>query len=155
VKQMVDFTVARYGRLDVLFNNAGVENTKPEVETSEAEWDTVMAVNAKGVFLGTKHAVAARRKSGGGSIINTSSIFRLVRSPGFGAYHASKGAVRLFTKSPALAHAKENIRANSIPPGVIETPMLQDVLETEADPEAAKVEWMKGEPIGRLGKPED
>ncbi len=154
-KQMVDFTVARYGRLDVLFNNAGVESTKPVVETSEAEWDKVMAVNAKGVFLGTKHAVAAMRKSGGGSIINTSSIFGLIGSPGFAAYHASKGAVRLLTKSTALAHAKENIRANSIHPGVIETPMLREVIEAEPDPEAARAEWMKGEPIGRFGRPED
>jgi NAD(P)-dependent dehydrogenase (short-subunit alcohol dehydrogenase family) len=154
-KHMVDFTVARYGRLDVLFNNAGVESPKPVVETSEAEWDKVMAVNAKGVFLGTKHAVGAMRKSGGGSIINTSSIFGLIGSPGFAAYHASKGAVRLLTKSTALAHAKENIRANSIHPGVIETPMLREVIEAEPDPEAAKAEWMKGEPIGRFGRPED
>jgi cyclopentanol dehydrogenase len=81
-KQMVEFTVGRYGRLDVLFNNAGVESTKPVVETTEAEWDKIMAVNAKGVFLGTKHAIAAMRKSGGGSIINTSSIFGLIGSPG-------------------------------------------------------------------------
>jgi len=91
-KHMVEFTVGRYGRLDVLFNNAGVESTKPVVETSEAEWDRIMAVNAKGVFLGTKHAIAPMQKSGGGSIINTSSIFGLIGSPGFAAYHASKGA---------------------------------------------------------------
>jgi NAD(P)-dependent dehydrogenase (short-subunit alcohol dehydrogenase family) len=154
-KEMVEFTVARHGRLDVLFNNAGIESTKPDVETSEAEWDRIMAVNAKGVFLGTKYAVGAMRKSGGGSIINTSSIFGLIGSPGFAAYHASKGAVRLLTKSTALAHAKENIRANSIHPGVIETPMLREVIATEADPEAARAEWMKGEPIGRFGTPED
>jgi len=154
-KQMVEFTVARYGRLDVLFNNAGVESPKPEVETSEAEWDRIMAVNAKGVFLGTKHAIAAMRRSGGGSIINTSSIFGLIGSPGFAAYHASKGAVRLFTKSTALAHAKEGIRANSIHPGVIETPMLREVIAHEANPERARQEWMKGEPIGRFGTPED
>jgi cyclopentanol dehydrogenase len=154
-KQMVEFTVGRYGRLDVLFNNAGVESTKPVVETTEAEWDRIMAVNAKGVFLGTKHAIAAMRKSGGGSIINTSSIFGLIGSPGFAAYHASKGAVRLLTKSTALAHAKEKIRENSIHPGVIETPMLREVIATESDPEQARAEWMKGEPIGRFGTPED
>lgn len=154
-KQMVGFTVARHGRLDVLFNNAGIESPKPEVETSESEWDRVMAVNAKGVFLGTKHAIEAMRRSGGGSIINTSSIFGLVGSPGFAAYHASKGAVRLFTKSTALAHAKDNIRANSIHPGVIETPMLAEVIASEPDAEAARTEWMKGEPLGRFGRPED
>jgi NAD(P)-dependent dehydrogenase (short-subunit alcohol dehydrogenase family) len=154
-KHMVEFAVSRYGRLDVLFNNAGIESPKPEVETSESEWDRVMAVNAKGVFLGTKHAIDAMRRSGGGSIINTSSIFGLVGSPGFAAYHASKGAVRLFTKSTALAHAKENIRANSIHPGVIETPMLAEVIAAEPDAEAARTEWMKGEPLGRFGRPED
>ena len=154
-KQMVEFTVGRYGRLDVLFNNAGVESTKPVVETSEAEWDRIMAVNAKGVFLGTKHAISAIQKSGGGSIINTSSIFGLIGSPGFAAYHASKGAVRLLTKSTALAHAKDKIRANSIHPGVIETPMLREVIATESNPEQARAEWMKGEPIGRFGTPED
>jgi len=109
-KRMVAFTVKRYGRLDILFNNAGVENSKPEVETSIQEWDKVMDVNVKGVFLGTKYAVPEMKKSGGGSIINTSSIFGLIGSPGFAAYHASKGAVRLLTKSTALAHAGDQIR---------------------------------------------
>ena len=99
-KRMVEFTVRKYGRLDILFNNAGVENPKPEVETSVAEWDLVMDVNVKGVFLGTKYAVPEMKKNGGGSIINTSSIFGLIGSPGFAAYHASKGAVRLLTNRP-------------------------------------------------------
>lgn len=154
-KRMVEFTVKKYGRLDILFNNAGVENPKPEVETSVAEWDTVMDVNVKGVFLGTKYAVPEMKKRGGGSIINTSSIFGLIGSPGFAAYHASKGAVRLLTKSTALAHAGDNIRANSICPGVIETPMFAQVLSESANPDTARVEWMKTEPIGRFGRPDD
>src|SRR5207247_4781138 len=149
-KRMVEFTVRKYGRLDILFNNAGVENPKPEVETSVAEWDLVMDVNVKGVFLGTKYAVPEMKKNGGGSIINLSSIFGLVGSPGFAAYHASKGGVRLLTKSTAMAHAPEKIRCNSIHPGVIETPMLQAVIDRSEDPVAARAEWMKSEPIGRF-----
>ena len=95
------------------------------------------------------------KKSGGGSIINISSIFGLVGSPGFAAYHASKGGVRLLTKSTAMAHAPEKIRCNSIHPGVIETPMLQAVIDRSEDPVAARAEWMKSEPIGRFGRPED
>jgi len=154
-KRMVEFTVKKYGRLDILFNNAGVENPKPEVETSVAEWDKVMNVNVKGVFLGTKYAVPEMKKRGGGSIINTSSIFGLIGSPGFAAYHASKGAVRLLTKSTALAHAGDNIRANSICPGVIETPMFAQVLRETPNPDTARAEWMKTEPIGRFGRPDD
>ena len=139
-KRMVEFTVRKYGRLDILFNNAGVENPKPEVETSVAEWDLVMDVNVKGVFLGTKYAVPEMKKNGGGSIINTSSIFGLIGSPGFAAYHASKGAVRLLTKSTALAHAGDNIRANAICPGVIETPMFAQVLRETPNPDTARAE---------------
>ena len=154
-KRMVEFTVRKYGRLDILFNNAGVENPKPEVETSVAEWDLVMDVNVKGVFLGTKYAVPEMKKNGGGSIINTSSIFGLIGSPGFAAYHASKGAVRLLTKSTALAHASDNIRANAICPGVIETPMFAQVLRETPNPDTARAEWMETEPIGRFGRPDD
>lgn len=154
-KRMVAFTMKKYGRLDILFNNAGVENSKPDVETSAEEWDKVMEVNVKGVFLGTKYAVPELEKGGGGSIINTSSIFGLVGSPGFAAYHASKGAVRLLTKSTALAHAAAKIRANSICPGVIETPMFAQVLREAANPDTARAEWMQNEPIGRFGRPDD
>ncbi len=155
VKRMVAFTVKRYGRLDILFNNAGVENPKPEVETTTDEWDFIMDVNVRGVFLGTKYAIPEMKKNGGGSIINTASIFGLVGSPGFAAYHASKGAVRLLTKATALAHAADNIRANAICPGVIETPMFAEVLGGSPDPEAARAEWLKMEPVGRFGRPED
>jgi NAD(P)-dependent dehydrogenase (short-subunit alcohol dehydrogenase family) len=154
-KNMVRFAVEKYGRLQVLVNNAGVESPKPVLDTTEAEWDHVMAVNAKGVFLGTKHAIPELRKAGGGSIINISSIFGLIGSPGFAAYHASKGAVRLLTKSTALAHATENIRCNSIHPGVIQTPMIEEVIAATPDPVAARAEWTASEPVGRFGKPED
>jgi cyclopentanol dehydrogenase len=154
-KRMVAFTVKRYGRLDILFNNAGVENPKTEVDTSVAEWDTVLGINVKGVFLGTKYAVPELKKSGGGSIINTASIFGLVGSSGFAAYHASKGAVRLFTKATAIAHAGAKVRANSICPGAIETPMLAQVLQHAPNPDTARADWLESEPIGRLGRPDD
>jgi NAD(P)-dependent dehydrogenase (short-subunit alcohol dehydrogenase family) len=154
-RRMVAFAVERFAGLDVLVNNAGVESPKAVLDTSEAEWDHVMAVNAKGVFLCTKHALPEMRKAGGGSIINISSIFGLVGSPGFAAYHASKGAVRLLTKSTALAHAAEGIRCNSIHPGVIQTPMLEEVIAASPDPAAARAEWTALEPVGRFGRPED
>jgi NAD(P)-dependent dehydrogenase (short-subunit alcohol dehydrogenase family) len=154
-RNMVRLAVERFGRLQILMNNAGVESPKPVLDTSEADWDRVMAVNAKGVFLCTKHAIPEMRKAGGGSIINVSSIFGLIGSPGFAAYHASKGAVRLLTKSTALAHATENIRCNSIHPGVIQTPMIEEVIAATPDPVAARAEWTAAEPVGRFGRPED
>src|SRR4029434_1456382 len=98
-------------------------------ETSEADWDRIMAINAKGVFLGTKAAIPAMRQAGGGSIINISSTAGLVGSPGAtAAYTATKGAVRLFTKSTAIQHARDNIRCNSVHPGPIATDMIADML---------------------------
>jgi len=155
VAAMVAFAEKTFGRLDVIVNNAGVESHLPVADTSEEVWDRIMDINGKGVFLCTKHAIPAMRRAGGGSIINMSSVFGLIGSPGFAAYHASKGAVRLLTKSTALAHAKEGIRANSIHPGAIDTPMLRALIDMEPDPKAAEVEWLKVEPIGRFGRPED
>ena len=121
--------VSRFGKLDILVNNAGVSGagassaqTMVEETTAEA-WDRVMDVNAKGVFLGTKAVIPEMRRAGGGSIINISSIYGLVGSGGGSAYHASKGAVRLLTKSTAVQYASEGIRANSVHPGFINTPM--------------------------------
>src|SRR5499427_5280747 len=127
--EAVGTAVTRYGKLDILVNNAGIVLWKRLEETSEAEWEHLMAVNAKGVFLGTKHAIPAMRRAGGGSIVNISSTAGLVGSPsGSAAYTASKGAVRLFTKVTAIQHAQDNIRCNSVHPGPIETPMLQESL---------------------------
>jgi len=121
------------------------------LETTSAEWDLVMDINAKGVFLGTKHAIPEMRKAGGGSIVNISSVAGLVGSRGTAAYTASKGAVRLLTKSTAIQYASEGIRANSIHPGTIETPMTEGLLANEAYRE----DRMNRTPIGRLGRPED
>ena len=113
-----------FGGLDILVNNAGIANVKGVEDTSAEEWDAVININQKGVWLGMKCAVPAMRKRGGGSIINISSIYGLIGSDGSTAYHASKGAVRLMTKAAAIQYAPDKIRVNSIHPGLIMTPML-------------------------------
>ena len=116
---------ARFGRLDVLINNAGIANNESIEDTTEELWERIMQVNTKGVFLGTRKALPAMRRAGGGSIINVSSIAGILGRPLTGsAYSASKGAVRTFTKTTAIQHATENIRCNSIHPGPVDTPML-------------------------------
>src|SRR2546428_2969805 len=144
--------VQAYGKLTVLVNNAGILFRKPIEETSEEDWDRIMAVNVKGVFLGTKCAIPAMRQAGGGSIINISSVAGLVGSPqNTAAYTATKGAVRLFTKSTAIQHAKDNIRCNSVHPGPIATEMIKDSLENKAQWE----QRLRRLPMGRVGKPEE
>ena len=150
-KQAVAATVARFGKLDVLINNAGIFRNNPVEETSSDEWDLVMDINAKGVFLGAKAAIPAMRRAGGGSIINLSSVAGLVGAAYSSAYSASKGAVRLFTKSTASQYAADGIRSNSIHPGVIETDMTAEAI---ADARFKK-ERLDPTPLGRLGQPED
>lgn len=148
----VDTAVSRYGKLDVLVNNAGIVLRKGIEETTGEDWDRVMAVNSKGVFLGTKHAIPAMRQAGGGSIVNISSTAGLVGSgQELAAYSATKGAVRLFTKSTAIQHARDNIRCNSVHPGPIDTPMLQQAWD---DP-SRREERMARVPLGRIGTTED
>jgi NAD(P)-dependent dehydrogenase (short-subunit alcohol dehydrogenase family) len=151
-QKAVEVTVNRFGRLDVLVNNAGVSGRGRVEDTAVEEWDRVMDVNAKGVFLGTKVAIPAMRKGGGGSIINISSQLGLVgtdhSSP---QYQASKGAVRLLTKATAIQYAKEGIRANSVHPGPIVTPMTE---AARADPERYQL-MLSRVPLGCYGQPED
>jgi NAD(P)-dependent dehydrogenase (short-subunit alcohol dehydrogenase family) len=140
--------VQTYGRLSVLVNNAGILFRAKIEDTSEADWDRIMAVNVKGVFLGTKAAIPAMRQAGGGSIVNISSTAGLVGSPGgTAAYTATKGAVRLFTKSTAIQHAREGIRCNSVHPGPIATDMIKDVLEDQKAWEGR----LRRLPMGRAG----
>ena len=151
-RAVIEAAVGRYGKLDVLVNNAAILIHNSIEETSEEEWDHVMAVNAKGVFLGTKHAIPAMRSAGGGSIINISSVGGLVGSlEGSPSYSATKGAVRLFTKTTAIQHAKDNIRCNSVHPGAIDTPMIRDVL---TDPDRLE-RRMHRLPLKRIGTTED
>ena len=144
-------TVAEFGKLDILVNNAGIGGHGTVENTTVADWDRVMDINAKGVFLGTKSAIPELRRAGGGSIINISSIYGLVGSATSAAYHASKGAVRIFNKSTAIQYASEGIRANSVHPGPIDTPMTAN---RKGDP-VAEAESLARIPLGRTGQPDD
>ena len=141
-----------YGRLDILVNNAGVTSRMNLLDTTEEDWDRVLDINAKGSFLGIKAVIPAMRKSGGGSIVNISSQLGLVggdfSSP---QYQASKGAVRILTKSVAIQYASEGIRCNSVHPAPIETDMTADV---RAD-EKRFADMVRRIPMGRYGKPEE
>ena len=146
----------QWGRIDVLVNNAGIAGaSKPTHELTEAEWEKVMAVNAKGVFLCTKHVIPYMKKRGGGSIINLSSVDGIVGAPDYEAYHASKGAVRLMTKTDALTYAKDNIRVNSVHPGYIWTPMVREDLKSKGDVEEGRKHLDSLHPIGHIGEPDD
>ena len=147
----VETAIGSYGKLDVVVNNAGISGRTTVEDTTEEIWDQVMAVNAKGVFLGTKAAIGAMRKSGGGSIINISSIYGLIGSETSTAYHSSKGAVRLLTKAAAVQYAKEGIRVNSVHPGFVDSPMTAR-FHAEPEVRAARVDRT---PLARLGLPED
>ena len=145
-------TVSKFGKLDILVNNAGVVSMLKLEDIDVNEWDRVMDINAKGVFLGTKAAIPEMRKAGGGSIVNISSISGMAGQSYVSAvYNASKGAVRIFTKSTAIQYASEGIRANSIHPGPIDTPMTA----FRKDDPAAIAESVARVPIGRTGQPED
>ncbi len=150
-RNAVQAAVASFGKLDVLVNNAGISQRAGVEETTSEAWDKVMDVNVKGVFLGTQAAIPEMRKAGGGSIINISSIYGLVGSGASASYHASKGAVRIFNKSTAIQYASENIRANSVHPGFIDTPMTR----AHHDNPNIYEERVAKTPIGRMGQPED
>ena len=145
----VQTATGRYGKLDILINNAAIVIPRvPIEERTAAEWDQVMAVNAKGVFLGTKYAIPAMRRSGGGSIVNISSVAGIGQSlhqeP---AYAASKGAIRIFTKVTASQHAKDRIRCNSVHPGPVDTEMFHSAFP---DREALE-RRLQRIPLGRMG----
>lgn len=151
-QKAVAAAVARFGKLDILVNNAGIGRGGTVEETTVELWDIVLDVNAKGVFLGTKAAIPEMRKAGGGSIVNISSISGFTGQAYVSAvYNASKGAVRIFTKSAAVQYASEGIRVNSVHPGPIDTPMTA-VRQCDA---AAQAESIARVPIGRTGKPDD
>jgi len=143
-----------YGRIDVLFNNAGVELVKKLKDTTEEEWDKIIKANLKSVFLCCKYVIPKMIGKEGGIIINNSSVAGLVGSfsP---AYSASKGAIIAFTKTLAVELAPDNIRVNCICPGAIETPMLRRVLEKQGDPKIIRRERIRSYPMGRFGKPEE
>ena len=158
-KQVMEQTLQKFGRLDVLVNNAGVLLVKNVEGTSLEEWRWVMSINLDGVFLGTKYGIEAMKKSGGGSIINMSSMAGIIGGPGFETYSASKGGVRIFTKSAALhcAQAGYNIRVNSVHPNWIRTAMAEKGGQFfgEGDVEAGQKLMDSSQPIGHMGEPID
>lgn len=156
VKSAIDEAAQRFGRLDVLVNNAGIGGAnKPTHELTEAEWDRVQAVNVKGVFFCTKHAIPHLRRAGGGSIINLSSVYGMIGAGDVPPYHASKGAVRIMSKNDAIAYAREKIRVNSLHPGFIWTPMVRAHARSMGDEKAAREALVALHPVGHLGEPDD
>jgi len=156
VERVLAEVAKRFGRINILVNNAGVAGAnKPTDQLTEAEWDYVQAINVKGVFFGVKHVIPHLRRAGGGSIINLSSIYGLVSAPDVPPYHASKGAVRLMTKTDALLYAKEKIRVNSIHPGFIWTPMFEGYIQDSGDEAATRLAVDALHPLGHIGEPDD
>ena len=154
---LVRTVLERYKKLDVLVNNAGVALAKDVEHTTLDEWRRLMSITLDGVFLGTKHAVSAMKATGGGSIINLSSIEGLIGDPSLAAYNASKGGVRLLTKSAALycARAGYNIRVNSVHPGYIWTPMVENFLKSQGDVAQGRKVLDSLHPVGHVGEPDD
>jgi len=150
VAAMVARAVELWGRLDIIVANAGIGSLGKADELTAQAWNQVIGINLTGVFFCAKHAIAAMRKSGGGSIINTASILGHVGFPGATAYAAAKAGVVNLTRTMAVDYAKEKIRVNAICPGFIETPMVQNGLTAD------QLQWIAGlHPMGRLGKPEE
>jgi NAD(P)-dependent dehydrogenase (short-subunit alcohol dehydrogenase family) len=151
-QQAVAIAESRFGKLDILVNNAGISQQSLVEHTAVEDWDRLMNINATGVFLGTKTALPAMRRAGSGSIINISSQLGLVGTDNSSPqYQASKGAVRLLTKATAIQYAKENIRANSVHPGPIATPLNE---ARRANPQIYQL-TVSRIPLGRYGQPED
>ena len=154
VARVVNEVAAHFDKLNVLVNNAGISGAnKPTHELTEEEWDRVQAVNVKGVFFFTKHSIPHLKRAGGGSIINLSSIYGLVGAGDVPPYHASKGAVRLMSKNDALIYAPDRIRVNSIHPGFIWTPMVENFVAS--DEEAGRKALNALHPLGHVGEPDD
>jgi len=154
-EKMIISATDKYGKLDILFNNAGINLKAPITEIEENEWDQIVNINLKGVFLGCKYAIPIMVKHGGGVIINTASVFGFVGAPNYSAYCASKGGVIALTKALALELAPYNIRVNCICPGITETPMVQKIWMASGKPDKVRESRIKMHPLGRLGKPDD
>ncbi len=154
-QRAVQQTVSELGGLDILFNNTGIIWRATLLETTEAEWDRVMAVNVKSIFLLSKYAIPVMDQAGGGVIINTASAWGLVGGHKAVAYCASKGAVVLLTKAMALDHAEQNIRVNCICPGDTDTPMLRDEAQQLGELTERFLAEAAQRPLKRIGRPEE
>lgn len=155
VRAMVAFTLERFGRIDVLVNNAGFGFTGTVVTIAEDDWDRLMAVNLKGMFLCAKHVIPVMAAQGGGAIVNTGSYTAISAIADRAAYVASKGGVVALTRAMALDHVQENIRVNCVAPGTIHSPYFDRMFAQSADPQGMKQALDARAPMGRMGRPEE
>ncbi len=155
VQAMIRTTVERCGRLDVLVNNAGYGIPGSVVETSEEDWNRLMAVNVNGVFLGCKYAIPVMKRQGGGAIVNTASTVSSIGIRDRAAYCASKGAVAALTRAMALDHVADHIRVNCVAPGTVDSPYLQRIFQSSPDPDALRRELNGRQAMNRMGRPEE
>jgi len=154
-KRMVDETVRKFGRIDILFNNAGVYIEKFAEDTTEEDWDKILDINLKGTFLVSKYAIPIMKRQGGGVIVNNSSDAGLIGNRKCPAYCASKGGVTVMTKAMALDYARHNIRVNCVNPAIIDTPMLAYEVKAASNPKEYLRTCDEVQPIGRVGRPEE
>jgi len=155
IESLVNETVTSFGRLDVLVNNAGIELPKKITDTSEAEWDRLLDVNLKGVFLCAKASIPVMQRQGGGVIINVASELGLVGGSEIAAYSASKGGVVQLTKALAIDHASDNIRVNCVCPGPVETPLLQAIIDGSSNPDQERRSIIEKTLLKRVGQPDE
>lgn len=153
VKALIEGTAEKYRRLDILVNNAGYGFAGTVVNTTEEQWDALMAVNVKGVFFGCKYAIPIMEKQGGGSIVNTASTVAIVGITDRAAYVASKGAVAALTRAMALDHVKANIRVNCVAPGTIESPYFTEIFAKAENAAELRRSLEQRQAMERLGKP--
>jgi NAD(P)-dependent dehydrogenase (short-subunit alcohol dehydrogenase family) len=155
VDELFRRALAEYDRIDILVNNAGIELAKTVADTSESEWDRLMAVNLKGVFLCSRAAIPVMRRQGRGVVVNVASELALVGGTEIAAYCASKGGVLQLTKAMAIDHAVDNIRVNCVCPGPIDTPLLDSIMRMERDQLTARRAIEEKTLMKRLGRPEE
>lgn len=155
VTALMDTVRERFGRLDVLVNNAAVEFEATIEHTSVEDWDRVMAINVRGPFLTAKHALPLLRAAGGGSIVNIASVDGFWAEPHLAVYNTSKGAVQAFTRALAIDHGRENIRANAICPSYVLTDMLNQFFDAQDDPQTARDQAASIHPLNRMSVPAD
>lgn len=155
VQGMVAAAMGRFGRIDILCNNAGIGSTQSIVETPEDVWENVFAVNVRGCYLGCKYAIPPMLTTGGGVIINTASVAGMVGLKNRAAYSAAKGAIISLTRSVAIDYVQRQIRCNCICPGTVDSPWVQRLLDQAPDPAAERAALQARQPMGRLGLPDE
>jgi NAD(P)-dependent dehydrogenase (short-subunit alcohol dehydrogenase family) len=155
VRAMIDAAISAFGRIDILCNNAGIGSTTDVVECEPDEWDRVMAVNVKSVYLGCKYAIPHMLAQGGGVIVNTASVAGMVGLPKRASYSASKGAVIALTRQVAVEYVEQGIRVNCLCPGTVDSPWVGRLLQQADDPVAARQALVARQPLGRLGTPDE